>query len=123
VNCNVQLAEFDLRKAVLPSPVVLKQATVNAGSSTNPIPSSSLPLKKRRYMPLIWDVLARVVGKEGKLGVIKQGAFADFLLLSGNPLEDVGILNKPGKYLRAVVKDGRCVRSRVDGLKVEISLV
>jgi hypothetical protein len=28
---NLQLAEFDLRKAVLPSPVVLKQATFNSG--------------------------------------------------------------------------------------------
>jgi imidazolonepropionase-like amidohydrolase len=69
------------------------------------------------------DFLAKVVGKEGKLGIIKQGAFSDFLLLGANPLEDVGILNKPNEYLKAVVKDGRCVRSSVKGLRVEVPLV
>ena len=59
---------------------------------------------------------------KGKLGCIKQGAFADLLLLNANPLEDVTILNKPKEHLRAVIKDGRCVQSRVDGLRVEIPL-
>jgi len=48
---------------------------------------------------------------------------ADFLLLSADPLEDVTILNRPNEHLRAVVKDGRCVRSSVNGLRVEVSLV
>jgi imidazolonepropionase-like amidohydrolase len=58
----------------------------------------------------------------GKLGCIKPGAFADLLLLGANPLEDVAIMNKPNKYLKAVVKDGRCVVSKVEGLAVEVSL-
>lgn len=58
----------------------------------------------------------------GKLGCIKSGAFADFLLLGANPLEDIGIMNKPNQFLKAVVKDGRCVKSDVKGLSVEISL-
>ena len=62
-----------------------------------------------------------MLGMEGKLGCIKQGAFADILLLDRNPLEDVGVFGDP-KNLRAIIKDGRCVLSRVDGLKVEISL-
>ena len=59
---------------------------------------------------------------EGKLGIIKPGAYADFLLLAANPLEDIGIMNRPNEYLKAVVKDGRCVRSDVDGLEVEVYL-
>ena len=58
----------------------------------------------------------------GKLGCIKPEGFADFLLLGANPLEDIGIMNKPNQYLKAVVKDGRCVKSSVKGLRVEISL-
>lgn len=65
---------------------------------------------------------AKVLGMEGKLGCIKVGAFADLLLLESNPLDDVRILNRPKEYLKAVIKDGRCVHSLVDGLRVEIPL-
>jgi imidazolonepropionase-like amidohydrolase len=60
---------------------------------------------------------------EGKIGCIKEGAFADLLLLSANPLEDVTILNKPKEFVKGIVKDGRVVSSRVEGLRVEISLL
>jgi imidazolonepropionase-like amidohydrolase len=68
------------------------------------------------------DGVAKVVNMVDKLGCIKPGAFADFLLLGANPLEDIGIMNKPHQYLKAVIKDGRCVKSNVKGLSVEISL-
>ena len=103
----LQLSEFDLRASVLPSPVVLKQATANGGWSMDCYPLTS----------------AKVLGMQGKLGVIKEGAFADLLLLSANPLEDVTILNKPLKYLKGIVKDGRVVSSKLEGLDVEIPLV
>ncbi|KAK8864561.1 hypothetical protein IAR55_001811 [Kwoniella newhampshirensis] len=90
-----QLAEFDLRKKVLPSPAILKQATINA---------------------------AKMLRMEGKLGIIKLGAFADFLLLSASPLEDVGILNRPRQHFKGILKDGRCVFSRLSGLPVEVSI-
>ena len=60
---------------------------------------------------------------EGLVGAVREGTFADFLLLSANPLEDVTILCKPKKYLQAIVKDGRCVHSQLKDLKVEVSLV
>ena len=59
----------------------------------------------------------------GKIGCIKEGAFADILLLSSNPLDDVAILGKPNEHLKAVIKDGRCVKSAVKGLAVEVSLI
>lgn len=68
-------------------------------------------------------ILAKVLKMEGKIGCLKEGAFADLLLLSGNPLEDVTILNKPHQYTQGIVKDGRVVHSNIQGLKVEISLV
>ena len=52
----------------------------------------------------------------------REGAFADFLLLGANPLDGFAVMGWPDEYLRAVVKDGRCVRSTVNGLKVEVNL-
>ncbi|MBL8580989.1 MAG: amidohydrolase family protein [Rhizobiaceae bacterium] len=42
----------------------------------------------------------------GKLGVIEQGAFADLLVVDGNPLDDIRLLENPGKNLAIVMKDG-----------------
>ncbi|MEH6593466.1 MAG: amidohydrolase family protein [Halioglobus sp.] len=44
--------------------------------------------------------------REGPLGVIQEGAYADLVLIDGNPLEDVTILSKPEKSLRLIMKDG-----------------
>ena len=106
----VQLSEFDLRAKVLPSPVVLQHATCNAGE-WNLVGEVSA------------DIPAKVLKMVGKIGCLKPEAYADFLLLSSNPLEDVTILNKPAKYLKGIVKDGRCVHSDLDGLRVEVPLI
>ena len=37
--------------------------------------------------------------RAGKLGVIEEGAYADLLLVSGNPLEDISILTNPEENL------------------------
>ena len=73
----------------------------------------------------MWDghAKAKVLKMEGKIGCIAEGSFADLLLLSANPLEDVTILNKPGEFVKGIIKDGRVVASRLDGLRVEISLI
>jgi imidazolonepropionase-like amidohydrolase len=52
-------------------------------------------------------VAARVLRREGKLGVIAPGAFADLLLVDGNPLGDLGLLQNQGAHLAAVMKGGR----------------
>lgn len=70
----------------------------------------------------VLTISAKVVNMVDKLGCIKAGAFADILLLGANPLEDIGVMNKPHQYLKAVIKDGRCVKSSVPGLSVEVSL-
>jgi imidazolonepropionase-like amidohydrolase len=42
----------------------------------------------------------------GKLGVIEEGAYADILLINGNPLEDISILTKSEENLALIMKDG-----------------
>jgi imidazolonepropionase-like amidohydrolase len=47
----------------------------------------------------------------GKLGVVEEGAYADLLLVDGNPLEDLKLLEDPDKNLVLIMKDGRIVKN------------
>ena len=58
-------------------------------------------------------VNAEILGREGELGVIAPGARADLLLVDGNPLDDISVLEDQGKRLDAIVKDGAFVRNRL----------
>ncbi len=44
--------------------------------------------------------------KDGPLGVITEGAYADLLLVDGNPLEDIHLLEDPETNLKLIMKDG-----------------
>ncbi len=50
---------------------------------------------------------AEILRQEGKLGCVKPGAFADILVIDGNPLKDLGCLQGQGRHLSAIMKDGR----------------
>ncbi len=56
---------------------------------------------------------AEVVRMEGLLGVIEAGAFADLLVVDGNPLEDLGLLQAHGAHFAAIMKDGRFVKNEL----------
>jgi imidazolonepropionase-like amidohydrolase len=55
---------------------------------------------------------AALLGREGELGVIAEGAAADLLLTDGNPLQDTDVLAQPDKHLRIVIQDGRVVHEQ-----------
>ena len=42
----------------------------------------------------------------GRLGVLKPGAFADFLLVNGNPLDDLAVLSGQGERIDVIVRGG-----------------
>ncbi|PCD75701.1 metal-dependent hydrolase family protein [Pseudothioclava arenosa] len=42
----------------------------------------------------------------GKLGVIEEGAYADLLLVDGNPLENIDLIGDPEKNFVVIMKDG-----------------
>lgn len=62
---------------------------------------------------------ARMLRHEEQIGRIKDGYFADLIILNANPLEDIEVLCKPEKHLLAVIKDGRVVESRWSSLEKE----
>ncbi|HVL57890.1 MAG TPA: amidohydrolase family protein [Burkholderiaceae bacterium] len=59
------------------------------------------------------SVNARLIGEEGRLGVIAPGALADLLVVDGDPTEDVGRLQHQGAHLAAIMKGGRFVKNRL----------
>jgi imidazolonepropionase-like amidohydrolase len=44
--------------------------------------------------------------REGKLGVIAEGAYADLILVDGNPLENLDLVADPDKNFNLIMKDG-----------------
>jgi imidazolonepropionase-like amidohydrolase len=74
-----QTGEFQIRGEVMPAIDVIRAATV---------------------------IGAEVVRQDGKLGVIEPGAFADLLVVDGNPLKDLGLFKDGGPNLAAIVKGG-----------------
>ena len=47
-------------------------------------------------------------------GVIEEGAYADLLLINGNPLADISILTKPEENLALIMKDGKIFKNTVE---------
>jgi imidazolonepropionase-like amidohydrolase len=43
----------------------------------------------------------------GKLGVVEEGAFADLLLVDGNPLENIKLVADPARNFVVIMKDGK----------------
>jgi imidazolonepropionase-like amidohydrolase len=48
---------------------------------------------------------------EGPLGVIKEGAYADILIVSGNPLEDILLLGDAKANIPLIMKDGEIYKN------------
>jgi imidazolonepropionase-like amidohydrolase len=54
---------------------------------------------------------ARLCDLEGKVGTIPPGAFADMLVVDGNPYEDIELLARDGKHMAAILRNGRFVKN------------
>lgn len=78
-----QLDEFAIRAEVQPPIDIIRSATVEA---------------------------SRLFGMEGQIGTIAPGAFADLLVVDGNPAEDIKVLQDPERFLRAIMRRGELIR-------------
>ncbi len=74
-----QLREFEMRQDLDTPADILRSATV-----TN----------------------AELLMEKGTLGTVAEGAYADLLIVEGNPLADLGVLMNPQKNLKFIMKDG-----------------
>ncbi|MEZ5932641.1 MAG: amidohydrolase family protein [Alphaproteobacteria bacterium] len=50
----------------------------------------------------------------GELGVIKEGAYADLILVDGNPLEDINLVPDPDKNFDLIIKDGKIYKNTLE---------
>src|SRR5437763_8844975 len=103
--------------AALSSLEIMKQAGVKMGFGTDllgplHVRQSNEFILRARVLPAI-DVLrsacvinAELLGQSGRLGCIRQGAVADLLLVDGNPLEDISVLNG-GDRIAAIMMGGQ----------------
>ncbi|MGI4943976.1 MAG: amidohydrolase family protein [Janthinobacterium lividum] len=80
--------EFLIRAEALPALEVLRSATLFA---------------------------AEVLRMEGCLGVLAPGAFADLVVVDGNPLDDLALLQGQGRHLPCTMKGGRLVKNTLAG--------
>ncbi|WP_137725495.1 metal-dependent hydrolase family protein [Prescottella subtropica] len=53
--------------------------------------------------------------RQAEFGVVAAGAWADVLLVDGNPLDDIGLLADPAKNLAVIVKNGQVVKNSLGG--------
>lgn len=47
----------------------------------------------------------------GELGVVKEGALADLILVDGNPLKNLDLVADPGKNFLVIMKDGKVYKN------------
>ena len=47
----------------------------------------------------------------GKLGVVEEGAYADLLLVDGNPLENLDLVADPESNFKVIMKDGKVYKN------------
>jgi imidazolonepropionase-like amidohydrolase len=79
-----QSEEFVIRGRVLPAQTVIASATA---------------------------VAARLCRMEGQIGTIAPGAFADLIVVDGDPLRDLSLLTGQGRHMPLIFKSGEVVKN------------
>ena len=108
---------YDVRDAGLRSLEYLKSARTKTGFGTDLFgdlqSEQSRELLIRAEVDSNLDVLrsatsinAELLGMENKLGCVKVGAFADLLIVDGNPLEDLMLLQQETNGINLIMKAG-----------------
>jgi len=57
---------------------------------------------------------AELLMQKGKLGVVAPGAYADLLVVDGDPLTDLRVMIDPQRNLKVIMKDGVIYKNELD---------
>lgn len=115
---EVSLAKLgEVREAGLHSLGVLQQAGVKIGWGTDLLGAmhkhqSHEFVIRAEAMPA-WEVIrsatsvnAELLNRSGELGIVAPGALADLIVVDGDPLADISLLDGQGEHLSVIMKDG-----------------
>jgi imidazolonepropionase-like amidohydrolase len=58
---------------------------------------------------------AELLMEKGNLGIVAAGAYADLLVVDGDPLADIGVLADPQRRLKLVMKAGVIYKNELGG--------
>jgi imidazolonepropionase-like amidohydrolase len=107
----------DVREAGLRSLEILRQAGVKIGYGTDLLgpmhqhQSREFVIRAEAMAP--WEVIrsativnAELLNRSGELGVVAVGACADLIVVDGDPLADISLLEGQGQHLSVIMKDG-----------------
>ena len=50
---------------------------------------------------------------KGNIGVVREGALADLLLVDGNPVADIGLITRPAESFLVIMKDGVIYKNKL----------
>jgi imidazolonepropionase-like amidohydrolase len=57
---------------------------------------------------------AEILQKQGELGELVPGAYADLIVIDGNPYEDLNLFQDEGRHLSAIMKGGRFYKNTLN---------
>ncbi len=102
----------------------MKRAGVRVGFGTDLIgalqPMQSIEFSLRSPVFSNFEILnqatgvnAEIIRAKGQIGEISAGAFADILIVDGNPLKDLALMADDGARIPVVMKGGKFHRNRL----------
>jgi imidazolonepropionase-like amidohydrolase len=107
----------EVRETGLHSLELLQRAGVKIGYGTDLLgpmhqyQSREFVIRAEAMAP--WEVIrsatainAELLNRAGELGVIAAGARADLIVVDGDPLADISLLDGQGEHLSVIMKDG-----------------
>ena len=56
-------------------------------------------------------VNSEILQMKDKIGVIKENAFADLIILNADPLKNINVFNDTNKNVRFILKDGQIIKN------------
>jgi imidazolonepropionase-like amidohydrolase len=119
-----QQANEVVRRAGLHSLEIARRAGVEIGFGTDLLgqlqEEQSREFLIRREVERPLDILrsatlvnARILRREGELGELVPGAMADLLIVDGDPLSDLAMLQDQGEHIAAIMMGGRFYKNRL----------
>ncbi|MFM8750077.1 amidohydrolase family protein, partial [Rhabdaerophilum sp.] len=69
-------------------------------------------LPAREVIASATHVAAKLCHMEGRIGVVAPGAYADLIVVDGDPLKDLSLLTGQGRHMPIILRGGKVVKRK-----------